>query len=276
VNQSGENGHIRAARLKIGGEREFVAPVYQLLVCLGEDCVVSMEEGDAPFQPMHALLLQPEKAARVRCDGEAGFYAVDFDERAVLTSCLPALAGNSVMSDFFLHRTREPGHLAFIEADYLNSGMAALLELLTEFGPARDREDELIAQGVLCELLCAATESCFMHAVLAHDPGQEIGQKACACLLRSRGRLSLNEVADRCYCHANTVSRAVAATTGMGFGDFRNQVRLSFAARTLRSGSTTIRAAAAECGYQNMTNFYRQFMKVYGMLPGDYQALFMQ
>jgi len=36
----------------------------------------------------------------------------------------------------------------------------------------------------------------------------------------------------------------------------------------------TVRGGAENCGYRNMTNFYRQFRQVYGISPGDYQALF--
>ena len=60
----------------------------------------------------------------------------------------------------------------------------------------------------------------------------------------------------------------------MGFGDFRQLVRVSFVAKQLRGGAVTVRGGAASCGYSNMTNFYRQFREVYGVSPGEYQALF--
>ena len=274
--QSAVQGRAGAAGLSIRGEREILPSEYSLLIGLQDGAGVTLSEGEAPFRRGHALMLLPGRAARLRSDTDVRFIAISFDEATVLTSCLPALAGNSVMSDFFLCETREEGHLSFIEMDYLTPGMLALAELLAEIGTPRDLEEKLLAQGILCELLCAATANCFMHAVLTHGPGQENYQKVCAGLLRTGGALALPQAAELCYCHANTLSRAFRRASGMSYGDFRQLVRLSFAARRLRGGRDTVRVVAAEYGYANTTNFYRQFKQVYGVVPGDYQELFAQ
>ncbi len=199
---------------------------------------------------------------------------VHFDRAVLMTSCLPALAGGSMLLDFFLREEQDEGHLPFLEVDYLTPGMISLMELLVKLGKDMTLDSLLVAQGAMCELLCAITAHCYIHTVLAHDLCQEQCQKISACMLRKRGRLSLNEVADNCYCHRNTVSRVIRRITGVGFGDFCQLIRVNYAAQQLRGSAVTVRGSAEKCGYRNITNFYRQFKEVYGITPGEYQKLF--
>ena len=61
----------------------------------------------------------------------------------------------------------------------------------------------------------------------------------------------------------------------MGYSRFRQLMRISFSAKYLREGNMSVQEAAAQCGYSNMTNFYRQFREVYRIGPGEYRGLFL-
>ena len=267
-------GGFDAYRIEVAGEQRIASPRYLMAVCLEDGCGVTLDEGRAPFRAGHALLLKPGKQAVLNSASGTGFLAVEFDDEAVRAACLPALAGNPMLADFFLREEDEEGHLAFLELDYLTGQMLSLTEVLVELARSSEPEDKQVALGMLCELLRAVTFNCFMHTVLAHELGQQPFQKVCAYMLNARGLPSAQQIAEHFYYHTNTLSRVIRRGSGMSFGDFRRMIRLSFAAQQLRGGDVTVRKAAADCGYANMTHFYRQFEEVYGIVPGDYQALF--
>ena len=269
-----EKGWLKARRWTLKGREDVTAPCYQLVLCLGEGSSVAVSEGSAPFWPARALLLPPDRQAALESQSGTDYITARFDRAALMTSCLPALAGGSMLLDFFLREEQDEGHLPFLEVDYLTPEMISLMDLLVKLGEDAAPESLLVAQRALCELLCAITAHCYIHTAIAHDLCREQCQKISACMLRRRGRVSLDEVADHCYCHRNTVSRVIRRVTGVGFGDFCQLIRVNYAAQELRGGEVTVRRSAEECGYRNITNFYRQFREVYGVTPGEYQALF--
>ena len=269
-----EKGWLKARRRTIRGRRDITAPCYQLVLCLQEGGTVTLSEGSTPFWLMNALLLPPDKPVVLESAEGTACLIVRFDRAALMTSCLPALAGSAMLREFFLREEQEEEHLPFLEVDCLAPEMVSLLELLVKLSDDRVPGSLLVAQAALCELLCAVMARCYTHTLMAHDLCRETNQKICAAVLRGRGQLSLNEIAESCYCHRNTISRALRRVTGVGFGDFSQLVRVNFVAQQLRSSAVTVRGGAENYGYRNMTNFYRQFRQVYGISPGDYQALF--
>lgn len=83
--------------------------------------------------------------------------------------------------------------------------------------------------------------------------------------------VTLTNVAETFHYHPKTVSALVRRVTGHSFSFFRNELRLQNAARLIRSGCS-VQQAATQCGYSNMTNFYKQFTLYYGEKPGMYRA----
>lgn len=54
------------------------------------------------------------------------------------------------------------------------------------------------------------------------------------------------------------------------FSRYLNEVRISYACKLLREGNLTITGIAYESGFQNLSNFNRQFKKIRGKNPGAY------
>ncbi len=323
-------GRPEGCRKNVCGELPVRSGFYQLIVCLEEGSCVTIGNRSAPVKPYHALLLARNKEARISSAEGTAFLFLRFDEETVMHSCLPALAGNQGLSDFFLNEGTTEEHLSFLEIDSMTMPMVSLVEMLidssldedeTAGGEARDGEevcvgekacmgeaacaeeavcmgeaadvrdesggeesdqeedaleDALTAQGLLCELLSAISRQCYLHAILEHGLGQEPFEKICAYMLRTGGKASLEEVAKGCFCHMNTVSRILQRCCGMGYSRFRQLLRISFAAKSLRGESRSVQEAAAQYGYSNMTNFYRQFREIYQIGPGQYRALFLE
>ena len=268
-------GRIMAWGDRILGEEVLLRPGYLFVVCMDGVLNVSMPEGGARIKHSHTLLLQPGKRFRLKSGEGATILLAEFDQQAVICGCLPAFIGNPMMLDFFLKAKNETDHLAFLDLEGLTENMLTLFLYLRMYTEGGNAKDNLIALALLCELLEAISRGCFMHSVLTHELMQEPFQRICECLLRQRGLPSLQEVAEEHHYHPNTVSRILRQGCGMGYGKLRQTIRVSFAAQSLRHERDTVRMAAKEAGYTNMTNFYRQFKEIYGILPAEYQALFL-
>lgn len=274
-------GKLKGCRKTVRGELRMVSASYLLAVCLEEGSRVTLQEKSAAVRPYHGLLLSPEKEVQLYSPKGTAYLFLSFDAETVLYSCLPALAGNQGLADFFLNEGREEEHLSFLEIDSMTEPMTSMMEMIVNAsGDETFLEEEtflylLTAQGLLCELFSAISRQCYLQAILKHGLGEALFEKICACMLRTGGQASLNEVAGSCYCHTNTVTRILQRYTGMSYSRFRQLMRISFSAKHLREGNMSVQEAAAQCGYLNMTNFYRQFREVYRIGPGEYRVLFL-
>lgn len=63
------------------------------------------------------------------------------------------------------------------------------------------------------------------------------------------------------------VNRVVRKTLGQTTTDLVNALRLNYAARELRLTSRPIEQLAAECGFENLSYFYRRFKAKFGLPP---------
>lgn len=80
------------------------------------------------------------------------------------------------------------------------------------------------------------------------------------------------EVAERFFISPNYVSTLLKQHTGMTFIQLVQSQRLSHAAVLIRSTNASIEDIARECGYENMSFFYRKFKERYRVNPGEYRA----
>lgn len=82
--------------------------------------------------------------------------------------------------------------------------------------------------------------------------------------------LSLDQLAESLGVGSRTLSRLFRAETGMGFRQWRLQLRVHHALVLLSTGVTVTDAAAA-CGWATSSQFIEQFTPLVGMTPGQYR-----
>jgi len=73
---------------------------------------------------------------------------------------------------------------------------------------------------------------------------------------------------DRTYLY-----RLFTQHTGISPSDYLLQIRLTAASRHLENGTLTVREAAANAGFFNMSHFYKKFLEVYGVTPKIYREM---
>ena len=62
--------------------------------------------------------------------------------------------------------------------------------------------------------------------------------------------------------------------TGTGFINYINQIRMNRASYLLRETTNAIKCIARECGFESISNFNKQFKKIFGISPKTYRAQF--
>jgi AraC-like DNA-binding protein/quercetin dioxygenase-like cupin family protein len=81
---------------------------------------------------------------------------------------------------------------------------------------------------------------------------------------------SLTDLAERTGSGARTISRLFREETGMGYRQWRLQLRVHHALVLLADGAT-VTDTAAECGWATTSQFIEQFAPLVGMTPGQYR-----
>jgi AraC-like DNA-binding protein len=87
--------------------------------------------------------------------------------------------------------------------------------------------------------------------------------------------IKLAEVAQVAQMNENAFSRFFSLRTRKTFSGFVQELRLQKAAKLLVENDMTITEVCYECGYNNVSNFNRQFLNHYQMNPMKYKKMFL-
>ena len=84
-------------------------------------------------------------------------------------------------------------------------------------------------------------------------------------------KLSVSELSEIACMHPNSLSREFRRMTGFSIVEYINKIRIGNAVRYLRETNATVLDICYRCGFQNLSNFNRQFKKVMGCSPSRYR-----
>lgn len=85
-------------------------------------------------------------------------------------------------------------------------------------------------------------------------------------------KLSLDEVAASCHMSTNYFSTYFRKAANINFSEYVARLRMKEARRLLRATCMPITEIALECGFQNLSNFYRTYHKFFEKSPKDERA----
>jgi AraC-like DNA-binding protein len=81
----------------------------------------------------------------------------------------------------------------------------------------------------------------------------------------------LGEAARMAHLSEGAFSRFFRAHTGKTFPAYVNELRVGRACRLLAEGDLSVTEVAFACGFENLSNFNRQFRRLKGLTPRDYR-----
>jgi len=87
-------------------------------------------------------------------------------------------------------------------------------------------------------------------------------------------KISLSEVASIAGMNLSAFCRYFRQKTGKTFAQFVNELRINYACKILKHGNQTIVHICDEVGFNNLSNFNRQFKCFTGKSPSEYRDLF--
>lgn len=82
-------------------------------------------------------------------------------------------------------------------------------------------------------------------------------------------KITLEEVASSAYMSSNYFSSYFRKVTNISFSDYVTRLRVNRARELLREDGANVTEIAMECGFNNISNFYRLYKKHMGKTPGD-------
>ncbi|MDD6903499.1 MAG: AraC family transcriptional regulator [Eubacteriales bacterium] len=85
--------------------------------------------------------------------------------------------------------------------------------------------------------------------------------------------LNPNDIFDEINYSKEYVSRTFRKVTGKTLTDYLNQKKLSFASVLIQNTNKSIETICYECGYNNVSYFYRTFKKTFGKTPHELRKI---
>ncbi|MFZ6008839.1 MAG: helix-turn-helix domain-containing protein [Bacteroidota bacterium] len=89
-----------------------------------------------------------------------------------------------------------------------------------------------------------------------------------------KSEISLASVAEKICMNPSSFSRYLKQTTNKTFTEFLNEIRISHACRLMVTNAKNISQIAYECGYNNISNFNRQFKIIKKQTPSEYMKIY--
>ncbi len=85
----------------------------------------------------------------------------------------------------------------------------------------------------------------------------------------------ITEIAAMLNMSSASFSRYFKHHTHKTFSNYVTEIRISHACRMLMHGDKNISEISYLCGFENLSNFYRHFQKITGLIPKDYRNRFL-
>jgi YesN/AraC family two-component response regulator len=86
----------------------------------------------------------------------------------------------------------------------------------------------------------------------------------------------VHEIAEKLHMSNASFSRFFKHHTRKTFSDYVTEIRISHACKLLMLGDQNISQICFDSGFENISNFYKHFRKITGVIPKEYRKRFLQ
>ncbi|HLT07304.1 MAG TPA: AraC family transcriptional regulator [Cyclobacteriaceae bacterium] len=155
-----------------------------------------------------------------------------------------------------------------------------IADLLYRMLEAKNLERLLLFLSILDVLIKSENLETIASAYAFHHPTnakeRERLERVFAYVLSNyRREITLEEVASLAHMSVTSFCRYFKGMTHKTFSGFLIEVRVSHVCRALIENKLPTEVICFECGFNNVSNFYRQFKKVTGMTPFEYKKKYL-
>ena len=168
---------------------------------------------------------------------------------------------NSLIGEFF----RTAKHSA-VQNPVFRVPNAALIERIEKGDRSR-----YALKSHLYEMVALFEESCGAY-VKRNKPIEHIGQLLSFISEHYAEPITMQEAAREIGYDHRYLSNLLQKGLGTTFRCILNEYRISYAQYLLKTGQGTVSSVAAECGYDSICSFNRNFRKITSLSPTDYRV----
>lgn len=86
-----------------------------------------------------------------------------------------------------------------------------------------------------------------------------------------KNKITLEEIAESVHMSKSSFCRFFKRSTGKTYFDFLREIRIGYACKLILENNLSITQIAYECGYENISNFNRQFKTTKKTVPIEYK-----
>jgi AraC-like DNA-binding protein/mannose-6-phosphate isomerase-like protein (cupin superfamily) len=173
---------------------------------------------------------------------------------------------NSRLRPMYVYAGRAPfagGECRVLELSSLLRELLAALE-------QHDRAEQSPREQLLMDMILDEIPRCAERPVRVPLPADKRLKALCDALIADPGaELTLADWASQVGASERTLSRLFERELGMGFGHWRQQVRLAHAAPLIAAGMP-LSQVAAQLGYASQSAFSAMFKKTFGCTPSAF------
>jgi AraC-like DNA-binding protein len=234
----------------------------------------------ANFSAGEILLLGENLPHTWRCNEEYFSERSDLQVEAVLIQFLPDCLGRDFLNleevnpiRSLLERARQ-GIRIYGET---NQQLAALMREAVSVSPFQ----RLIKLLSILDVIAQSTEIETITSAKAFYQSNEMEtvrlNKICSYTLANyASRITLEEIASVANLSVTSFCRYFKLMTHKTYHDFLTEIRISHASRALIDNHLSTEEICFESGFNNLSNFYRNFKRIKGVTPLDYKNRFIQ
>jgi len=227
---------------------------------------IRMEAGDFVFiKPgsVHNILWAEEEDVLVNIILMPHAAGAILDKTLIGTNDLSAFLIEALFSD-----TTKPNHL-FLKMRGTESIQTAMKLLMCEYFDPSNIAADVLAESYLRTVFALLWRESIIHAqkaIYAKKPNSMIAE-IISYIHESCAGCTRESVAKHIGYNANYISRLFVEHTGKSFVTIRNEFRMERAEKLLSSSDIPVRDVAEQCGFSNITQFYKVHREYFGRLP---------
>lgn len=229
---------------------------------------ICMEAGDF-------LIMKPGTVHRVVWLGENDFLMnlilLPHDASSILNS---TLFGTCDLSNFFVdavYSQNSNTNYLFLKTRGVHPIQNTMTNLFCEYYEENEATEETTVGAYLRLVFALIWKECVLYpekAVYAVKPNAA-SIKIVNYIHDNCAGCTREEVAARFGYSSSRISNLIKEYTGKSFLELRNEFRMALVEKRLSASSLTVKQAAEECGFTNMTQFYKVYRDHFGRLPRE-------
>ena len=200
--------------------------------------------------------------------GQGELYVLDIHENLFAKCC--ELAGLNIGRLGRGMEYEENGRIRYITSGWSGDWrkVRQLLDSLTEEAYLGLPGYQQMMQGIIMQLAVIVRREYGESEQDSLNP--EAGQIR-NYIFRNCRNVTAADTAETFHYHVNTINRILKKAYGQTFTQILHQCRLQLASQLLCSSSLSVRDVSVECGYDNLSYFYRIFQETFHMTPSQWR-----